>query len=91
MPIKHDAASQEFTTTRHGHKAELAYTQPAPGLLDFTHTFVAEELRGQGVGDELARAGLAYARQKGLKVKTSCSFMAAFVQRHQADYQDVQA
>ena len=91
MPIEHDAANQEFTTARTGHGAELAYARPAAGVIDFTHTFVDEALRGQGVADELARAGLAFARQAGLKVKTSCSFMAGFVQRHRAEYADVLA
>ena len=91
MPIQHDADNQEFTTTRDGHGAELAYSRPAEGVIDFTHTFVDEALRGQGVADELARTGLAFARAEHLKVRTSCSFMASFVQRHRADYADVLA
>ena len=91
MPIEHDAANQKFVTTRTGPGAELVYVRPAPGVIDFTHTFVDEALRGQGVADELARAGLALARQEHLKVKTSCSFMAGFVQRHRAEYADVLA
>ena len=91
MPIKHDLTSQQFTTTRNGHEAELAYSRPAEGTIDFTHTFVDEALRGQGVADELARAGLAFARKSHLRVKTTCTFMAAFVQRHHAEYADILA
>ena len=91
MAIEHDAAHQEFTTARAGLAAELAYARPAPGLIDFTHTFVDEALRGQGVADELARAALAFARHEHLKVKTSCTFMAGFVQRHHAEYADMLA
>ena len=87
MSIKHNAAQQTFTDG----EAELAYSTPEPQVIDFTHTFVPEEQRGQGIADELARAGLAYARQHHLKVRTSCEFMAAFVQRHQADYVDILA
>jgi len=87
--IQHQLADQEFTTTRNGHPAELAYSHPAPGIIDFTHTFVSEALRGQGVADELARAGLGFAREKHLKVKTSCTFMASFVGRHRAEYADL--
>ena len=89
MPIQHDAAHQKFTTAPAGHASELAYARPAEGVIDFTHTFVDEALRGQGVADELARAGLAFAREQRLRVKTSCSFMAGFVQRHRAEYADV--
>lgn len=91
MSVVHDADNQEFATTRDGHGAELAYSRPAEGVIDFTHTFVDEALRGQGLADELARAGLAFARREQLKVKTSCSFMAAFVRRHHAEYADVLA
>ena len=78
MNIEHNTNDQQFTAGA----AELAYSFPTPGTIDFTHTFVPEDQRGQGLADELARAGLAYARQQHLHVRTSCEFMAAFVQRH---------
>ena len=82
MSVQHDPQAHTFTLSRAGHPAELAYTRPDAHTIDFVHTFVDEALRGQGLGDELARAGLAYAHAQGLKVKTSCPFMAAYVQRH---------
>ena len=91
MAIQHDTTNQEFTTTRDGHAAELAYSRPSNDTIDFTHTFVDEALRGQGLADELARAALAYARKEHLKVKTTCTFMAGFVQRHHAEYADILA
>lgn len=91
MVFKHDPTSQQLTITRNGHSAELAYSRPAEGIIDFTHTFVDEALRGQGVADELARAGLAFAHANQLKVKTTCTFMAGFVQRHRAKYADILA
>jgi predicted GNAT family acetyltransferase len=91
MNIQHSTADQAFTIGSGEQQAELAYALPAPGVIDFTHTFVPEDQRGQGTADELARAALAYARQKGLKARTSCEFMAAFVQRHHAEYADILA
>lgn len=91
MSIQHNADNQEFTTVRKGYQAELAYSRPANDVIDFTHTFVDEGLRGQGVADELARAGLAFAKEEQLKVKTSCTFMAGFVKRHHAEYADILA
>ena len=91
MAIQHDTTNQEFTTTRDGHNAELAYARPSDEVIDFTHTFVDEALRGQGLADELARAALAYARAEKLKVKTTCTFMAGFVERHHAEYADLLA
>ncbi|MDQ2794219.1 MAG: N-acetyltransferase [Bacteroidota bacterium] len=91
MSIKHDPANQQFTTTHNGHAAELAYARPNDGVIDFTHTFVDEAVRGQGVADELARTALAYARTEKLKVKTTCTFMADFVKNHHAEYADLLA
>ena len=91
MAIQHDTENQEFTITQDGHDGELAYARPTEGVIDFTHTFVDEALRGHGVADELASAALAYARDQKLKVKTSCTFMAGFVQKHHAEYADTLA
>ena len=91
MPIHHDSAAHRFTAAQAGHTGELAYALPAPGTIDFVHTFVDEALRGRGVADELARAALAYARAQHLQVRTSCEFVADFVQRHRAEYADLLA
>ena len=91
MQIHHDTANQEFTAGSGDGQAELAYSLPDAGTIDFSHTFVPEDERGQGIADELARAGLAYARQQHLKVRTSCEFMNAFVQKHKEEYQDMLA
>lgn len=89
--IKHQAQDQEFTADIAGKTAELAYSQPTAETIDFTHTFVDESLRGQGVGEALAKHGLAYARTHQLRVHTSCSFMADYVKRHHAEYEDLLA
>ena len=89
MAILHNPDDQQFTATRHGYEAELAYSRPTDDVIDFTHTFVDEGLRGQGVADELAHAGLCFARESQLKVKTTCSFMAGFVRRHHVQYGDM--
>lgn len=91
MAIHHNSTDQEFTTTRDGYEAELAYARPAEGLIDFTHTYVDENLRGQGIAEELARTALAYAREQHLKVRTTCVFMAGFVKRHHDEYADLLA
>lgn len=91
MAIQHDPTAHRFTATRTDGTGELVYEQPQAGVIDFVHTFVDEGLRGQGVADELARAGLAFARAQHLQVRTSCEFMAAFAQRHRTEYADVLA
>ncbi|WP_426490961.1 GNAT family N-acetyltransferase [Hymenobacter sp. 102] len=84
MPVTviHHAQNQEFTIEQEGGSAELAYSKPAAGILDFTHTYVDEALRGRGLAEELARTGLAFAREQGLRVRTSCRFMQKFMDTH---------
>ncbi len=91
MTIQHHPDSQEFTTGPTDQQAELAYSLPAAGVIDFVHTFVPEAQRGQGVAEELAKTALAYARQQHLRVRTSCEFMAGYVRQHQAAYADLLA
>ena len=91
VSVIHNQEEQAFYATVNGHEAELAYSRPADDVIDLAHTFVDESLRGQGVGEELARTALAYARDQQLKVLTSCRFVAAFVQRHRADYEAILA
>ena len=58
-----------------------AYEQTAE-LLVFTHTEVPSELEGRGIGSALIRAGLAHARENGLKVTPICPFFAAYMKKH---------
>jgi uncharacterized protein len=86
--VVHNAQDQEFTLKEQGGSAELAYSRPATGVIDFTHTYVEEALRGKGLAEELARTGLTFAREQGLRVRTSCRFMQKFMDAH-PQYQDL--
>lgn len=57
----------------------------------FTHTFVPPEMRGKGVAEALVRAALADARSHGRRVVPHCSYVAKFIGRHPADYDDLLA
>ncbi|MBC7449361.1 MAG: N-acetyltransferase [Hymenobacteraceae bacterium] len=82
MDVKHTATEQAFTVSVDGHDGELTYARPADGVVDFQHTWVDEALRGRHVGDALAEAALEFAKKEGLRIRTSCSFVAAYVKRH---------
>ena len=58
------------------------------GKIMFTHTEVPEAHGGQGLGTALIEAGLASARDRGLKVIPICPFFAAYMQAH-AEVQDL--
>lgn len=53
-----------------------------PGAIRFTHTEVPESHGGQGLGTALIKAGLAAARERGLKVVPICPFFRAYLKKH---------
>lgn len=70
-----------------GEFAFAEYTLPA-GKIMFTHTEVPPSHEGRGIGTILIEAGLAAARERGLKVIPICPFFAAYMQKH-AEVQDL--
>lgn len=90
IKIQHQEKDQVFMAEIDGKEAdaELSYSIPIHNVLDFQHTYVAEEFRGKGIADELAKEALAYARENGYQIIPSCRFMAAFVHKHD-EYQDL--
>ena len=71
-----------------GDAVAVAVYTPMAGKIMFTHTEVPEAHEGKGVGTALIRAGLAYAREKGLSVIPTCPFFASYMKRH-AEVQDL--
>ena len=65
-----------------GQFAIAEYTLPE-GKIMFTHTEVPPGHEGQGLGTALIRAGLASARERGLKVIPICPFFAAYMKSHE--------
>lgn len=51
-------------------------------VLTLHHTEVPAALQGRGVAGDLVAAALAWARAEGLKVRPTCSYVAAYMQRH---------
>ncbi|MBC7920282.1 MAG: N-acetyltransferase [Ferruginibacter sp.] len=88
--VTHNPADQAFGAKVDGQEidAELAYSLPAPRVMDFTHTYVSEELRGQGIAEEMIRYGLDYARENGYQVVATCPMVAHYLSRH-PDYQSL--
>ena len=56
-----------------------------PGAIRFYHTVVPEGHGGQGLGTALIKAGLAAARERGLKVIPICPFFRAYLKKHPED------
>jgi predicted GNAT family acetyltransferase len=81
ISIEHDEAAGRFSAQVHGHLCVCDY-RLRDGVMFMTHTEVAPELEGQGIASELVRSALAFARDRGLKVRPLCSYVQAYVRRH---------
>lgn len=84
MDVRHDALARRFTLSFPEGEAELTYEHADGRRVIFTHTFVPPALRGRGVAEALAHAGLSWARLQGLTIDTTCSYIARFLERHPA-------
>jgi uncharacterized protein len=51
-------------------------------VLDLVHTEVPDALQGQGLAAALVAETLRWAREQGLKVRPSCSYVAVYMRRH---------
>lgn len=66
-----------------GTVAGFAQYRPGEGSFEFTHTEVGDEYDGQGIGSQLAAGVMEYARDRGVKVEPSCSFLRSYMKRHE--------
>lgn len=87
--VRHNPQQHRFEAKVGESLARADYERKGDQLI-FTHTEVPQEARGQGIGDELARAGMDYARSEGLRVVPRCPFIAAWLRRH-PEYEDLRA
>ena len=81
VTVRNNEAAQQFETDAGGEVAFAQYRVLPEGVL-FPHTVVPEAAEGRGVGSALVRAGLDWARQRGLQVLPACAFFAAYMERH---------
>jgi predicted GNAT family acetyltransferase len=77
---QHQPERQRFVLSEGKAEAFLDY-RLEHGAVVFTHTFVPSELRGGGRAARLVAAGLDWAAQQGLEVRTECSYVAAVLAR----------
>lgn len=82
MPqVTHNRAASRFELNVGGQLASCCYTRQGE-VLDLHHTEVPPALQGQGVAAQVVAAALAWAREQGLRVRPSCSYVAAYIKRH---------
>jgi predicted GNAT family acetyltransferase len=81
ITVRDNPEANRFEAVVDGHTAVAMY-ETAPGVITFTHTRVPESLRGKGIANELAKAALAAARERGLRVIPKCTFFGSYMKRH---------
>ncbi|BCG59820.1 GNAT family N-acetyltransferase [Paenibacillus sp. URB8-2] len=68
--------------------AEITYQLDPSNTMIVDHTYVSEQLRGQGAGEQLVKAVVDKARDEGLTITPQCSYAAHQFKKH-PEYGDV--
>ena len=76
--IEHQPEQQRFVLSKDGHECVLEYAINGSDI-DFTRTYVPFALRGQGLAEELVKAGLAWADQQHYRKHASCWYVEKFL------------
>ena len=88
LDIRHDEQARKYTATRSGEQVGLlTYYPVGEGVIDFTHTYVPPEHRGQGIADQLVEHALDEMIGRGYRFRASCWFVDAYARRHASRYQ----
>lgn len=85
--VNHNEGNHRFEVNRNGNLAFVEYDL-ANGVMDICHTAVPVPMEGQGVGSEIMKTTLDYAREHHYKVVPTCPFARAYLLRHK-DYKDL--
>lgn len=89
MEILHDTQKQKFYVVVDGLESHLEYIK-TNNVLNLNHTFVPNELRGNGIAAQLVEAALAYVKANELKIIPSCWYVAGYIRKHK-EYEDLVA
>ena len=63
-------------------EAEMTYRKIGSDVIAIDHTYTPPEMRGRNIAFLMLSAGIADARQKGLRIKPVCSYAVVQFQRH---------
>ncbi|MBU5471150.1 MAG: GNAT family N-acetyltransferase [Lachnospiraceae bacterium] len=68
--------------------AEITFPEVETGVCDINHTYVSDELRGQGIAGKLVKAAVNQIKKEGKTFRTSCSYAASWTQKHADEIAD---
>ncbi len=81
LKIEHDEAGGRFHARVNGMECVADYALH-DGTMVFHHTGVPRPLEGRGIAAALVRHSLDHARAQGWRVRPTCSYVRAYMQRH---------
>lgn len=87
VEVVNNEAASRFEAQVGGQIAFLTYRR-TPREIALTHAEVPPELEGRGLGSEVVRIALDFAREHGLKVSPDCPFVAWYIGEHK-EYSDL--
>ena len=70
--------------------AEIDFPEESAGVVNITHTFVDNSLRGQGIAGKITQAAADQLRAEGRKARLTCSYAVKWFNEH-PEYADVLA
>lgn len=88
MTVRDNPERRRYEALVDGEVAGASYYRDRDGVRVVTHTEIADEFEGQGVGSRLVAGALDDIRARGLRVTPLCPFAAAYIERH-AEYEDL--
>lgn len=68
--------------------AEITFKPAGDSTITVDHTFVSDELRGEGVAGKLVNKVVTYAREQGKKINPECSYAKSKMEKT-PEYHDV--
>jgi predicted GNAT family acetyltransferase len=83
MEIQHDEHGRKgafFIDDEGEWIAELTYFKTGD-TMTIDHTEIDEKLRGEGIGEDMVKAAVEYARANGLKVVAVCPYAKKVIER----------
>ncbi|HEX8347334.1 MAG TPA: GNAT family N-acetyltransferase [Actinoplanes sp.] len=88
VSVQDSPEQHRFQVVVDGRTRGFAAYRQREGAIVITHSEVDPALRGQGVGQELARRTLDLVRERGDRVVAQCPFFARYIAEH-PEYADL--
>ncbi|KTD69844.1 glutaredoxin [Legionella santicrucis] len=82
LNIRHDKKNQKFYVKKNNEESNLKYKKLDEQTLDYYATYVPENLRNQGIADNITDYALQYAKDENYQVFPSCPYVKSYIEKH---------